>query len=84
VKELARRLGRLLARYHRSRWARGIASFCHRIYEYAQNWDGDIRTDGEAEILRRLTRKAIETILEVGANAGEWAPVRDDLIALRA
>ena len=50
----------------------GLASKIVAAYE---NRDGSISTNGERWLIRRLAKNGIETVIDAGANEGEWAAV---------
>jgi FkbM family methyltransferase len=55
---------------------RGIAAVCGkylRAYNNEANWN--MRVNGEAEALRRVTRAFPGDVLDIGANVGQWAQV---------
>ncbi len=64
--------GRLVARRRRSLLVRGLARLSKTFLLWYENLDYDIATNGEAFALRALSGFDLRTIVDAGANVGEW------------
>lgn len=71
---LKQRLLHLLPRKRRSRLVRRLDRMCVRFHEAFENLDYDFRSNGENFVLETLARQPdVRTILDVGANVGDWS-----------
>jgi len=71
---IKQRLLHLLPRHRDSRLLRRLDRMCVRFHEAFENLDYDFRSNGENFVLETLARQpGVETILDVGANVGEWS-----------
>ncbi len=71
---LKQRLLRSLARNRQSHLLRRLDRMCVRFHEAFENLDYDFRANGENFVLETLSHQPeVRTILDVGANVGDWA-----------
>ncbi len=66
-------LGRVLARHRRNPLVSLVGRGCKVAWLAYENSNYDFRTNGESRILARLRGQPFATLLDVGANVGDWA-----------
>jgi FkbM family methyltransferase len=65
-------LGRLVARHRNATPLRKLAGLCRRYLAWHENHSFDLETNGEAHVLATLARFRPRTLLDAGANVGDW------------
>ena len=69
-----------VAKNRRSAPVKSFALFCKNVYkEGYENWNYDFNKNGEFRVLKKLQAFDIKTILDVGANVGDWSSFALDL-----
>ena len=66
-------LGRVLARHRRNPLVSLLGRGCKVAWLAYENSNYDFRTNGESRVLERLRGQPFTTLLDVGANVGDWA-----------
>jgi FkbM family methyltransferase len=66
-------LGRVLARHRRNPLVSLFGRGCKVAWLAYENSNYDFRTNGESRVLARLRGQPFTTLLDVGANVGDWA-----------
>ncbi len=66
-------LARHVARHRHGRVWRRLAMWCRRYLSWYGNLDYDSRSNGEHRVLQVLARFEARTIVDAGANVGDWS-----------
>lgn len=65
-----------VAQNRRSLPVKSFALFCKNIYkEGYENWNYDFDKNGESRVMKALAQFELKTVLDVGANIGDWSTI---------
>lgn len=69
---MKKRIFYFISRHRKSILLRKIIAFCRSIIKAFENWNNDHETNGEFEVLKRLSVFDLKILFDVGANTGVW------------
>lgn len=70
---MKRKLFHVIANSRKNTLTKKISELCWSFIKAYENWNNDHHTNGEFNVLEKLSRFNPEVIFDVGANVGQWS-----------